>query len=89
MVIEPGESEGGPRNSHRGADQCLFVVSGKGVARIAGRKIQLRASTLVLIERGQKHEIKNSGGTDLVTLNFYVAPAYTKSGDELPPAKPK
>ena len=89
MVIAPGEAEGGPDNNHRGADQWLFVVSGRGVAKVGRKKMVLRRSSLLFIERGQNHEIKNTGTTDLVTLNFYVPPAYTKVGDELPTARPK
>jgi mannose-6-phosphate isomerase-like protein (cupin superfamily) len=88
MVIAPGETEGGPDNNHRGADQWLFVVSGRGVAKVGRKRLVLRTSSLLLIERGQTHEIANTGTTDLVTLNFYVPPAYTKAGDELPTAKP-
>ena len=36
MVIAPGDCEGGPDNRHRGADQWLFVLSGSGVAVLAG-----------------------------------------------------
>ena len=39
---------------------------------------------LILIERGEKHEIRNNGRSLLRTLNFYVPPAYTKSGTMLP-----
>jgi len=88
MVIPAGEREGGKDNNHRGADQWLFVVSGKGSATVDGRKCSLRNSSLLLIEQGQNHEIRNTGATDLVTLNFYVPPAYTKAGDELARAKP-
>jgi mannose-6-phosphate isomerase-like protein (cupin superfamily) len=88
MVLPPGESEGGPGNRHRGADQWLFVVSGTGQATINRRKYSLKANALLLIERGDEHEIKNTGRTKLVTLNFYVPPAYTADGDELPAAKP-
>lgn len=89
MVIPVGETQGGPDNNHRGADQWLFIVSGKGSATIAGKRIALKASSLVLIERGQNHEIRNTGSTELVTLNFYVPPAYTKAGNELPAAEPE
>jgi len=41
MVIAPGEAEGGPGNRHRGADQWLFVVSGRGEARIKGKRYAL------------------------------------------------
>lgn len=84
MVIEPGDSEGGPTNRHRGADQWLFVISGVGVARINGRRQRLKAGALLLIEHGERHEIKNTGRDPLKTLNFYSPPAYTRSGDELP-----
>jgi mannose-6-phosphate isomerase-like protein (cupin superfamily) len=89
MVIPVGGKEGGPDNNHRGAEQWLFVISGNGSATIAGKTVLLRKSTLVLIERGQNHEVRNTGRADLVTLNFYVPPAYTKGGNELPAAKPK
>jgi oxalate decarboxylase/phosphoglucose isomerase-like protein (cupin superfamily) len=58
-------------------------------AKIGGKKVPLRSHTLVLIERTQNHEIRNTGTTDLVTLNFYVPPGYSKAGNELSAAKPK
>ena len=87
MVVPHGGCEGGPDNRHRGADQWLFVVSGSGVAVVGGRKHRLRTGSLLLIERGSTHEIRNSGTTPLRTLNVYVPPAYTPSGDELPRGK--
>ena len=84
MVIPPGDCEGGPNNKHRGADQWLYVLSGTGVATVARRKVRLRTGSLLLIERGSTHEIRNTGRTALKTLNFYVPPAYTKAGNELP-----
>ena len=84
MTLGPGDCEGGADNRHRGADQWLFVESGSGVAIVNGRRITLRAGALVLIERGDRHEIRNTGRTPLRTLNIYVPPAYTSGGDELP-----
>jgi mannose-6-phosphate isomerase-like protein (cupin superfamily) len=84
MVIAPGDSEGGPDNDHRGADQWLFVLSGTGTGRLNGKPQALRAGTLLLIERGIKHEIRNTGRTPLKTLSFYVPPAYRKDGNPLP-----
>jgi mannose-6-phosphate isomerase-like protein (cupin superfamily) len=88
MVLKPGDSEGDPRNRHRGADQWLYVVSGSGTARVNGRRIALGQGTLLLIEHGDRHEIENTSRSLLRTLNFYVPPAYTTGGDELPRAKP-
>src|SRR5918992_362872 len=84
MTLGPGDCEGGPDNRHRGADQWLFVSSGNGEVVVNGRRVKLTAGSLVLIERGNRHEIRNTGRTPLKTLNVYVPPAYTKAGDELP-----
>ncbi len=84
MTLAPGESEGGPDNRHRGSDQWLFVVAGSGSAIVNRRRYKLTAGTLLLIEHGDKHEIRNTGKELLRTLNFYVPPGYTKRGEELP-----
>jgi len=87
MVIAPGQSEGGSDNYHRGADQWLYVLSGTGSAFVNGKRYQLRPGTLLLMERREKHEIKNTGNDLLRTLNFYVPPAFDKGGNELPAGK--
>jgi mannose-6-phosphate isomerase-like protein (cupin superfamily) len=87
MTLAPGEAEGGPDNRHKGADQWLYVVSGTGVAIVEGERVELREGTLVLIGRGERHEIRNTGDTPLKTLNIYVPPAYTDEGEELPAGK--
>ena len=84
MVLAPGDSEGGSDNTHRGSDQWLYVVSGTGKAIINGHPVPLRAGSVLLIERGDRHEIRNTGKTPLKTVNLYVPPAYRKSGDPLP-----
>ncbi len=84
MVIAPGDCEGGPDNRHRGADQWLFVISGSGVAVLAGRRHKLKPGSLVLVERGTTHEIRNTGRTPLKTFNVYAPPAYRADGEELP-----
>jgi len=88
MVLEPGATEGGTDNHHRGADQWLYVVSGSGLAIVDGKKVSLAQHSLLLIRRGDNHEIRNTGKTPLRTLNIYVPPAYNKSGDTLPPGRP-
>jgi mannose-6-phosphate isomerase-like protein (cupin superfamily) len=87
MTLAPGDAEGDPDNRHEGADQWLFVVGGEGEAIIEGERVELREETLVLILRGDKHEIRNTGKQPLRTLNVYVPPAYTLEGDELPAGK--
>ena len=84
MVIEPGGAEGDLDNRHRGADQWLFVLEGRGTATVEGRRRKLAPGGLLLIERGERHEIRNTGRVLLRTLNFYVPPAYRKDGDPNP-----
>jgi mannose-6-phosphate isomerase-like protein (cupin superfamily) len=84
MIIPPGDSEGGPENRHRGADQWLYVVSGRGVAMVGTKRRGLRKGVLLLIEKAEHHEIRNSGRAPLRTLNIYVPPAYTSEGGVLP-----
>jgi len=76
MVIERGETIGGPDNRHEGSDQWLLVTAGRGMAVIEGAETELRPGTLLLIERGEGHEIRSTGETRLETINFYVPPAY-------------
>jgi mannose-6-phosphate isomerase-like protein (cupin superfamily) len=87
MVLDPGATEGGPDNRHRGADQWLFVISGRGIAIVNGKSHPIKKWSLLLIERGDMHEIRNTGRTPLRTLNFYSPRAYTRSGNELPAGK--
>lgn len=88
MVLAPGGTEGDANNRHRGADQWLMVTEGTGVAIINGHNIRLRSGSLVLIEAGDTHEIRNTGRGLLKTVNVYVPPAYDGQGDELPAGKP-
>ena len=88
MVIAAADAEGDSQNSHRGADQWLYVVSGNGSALVNGKRYGLKEGRLMLIEHGDKHQIKNTGRALLRTLNFYVPAAYDTDGNELPPAKP-
>ena len=82
MTLAAGETEGGPDNRHRGADQWLFVVGGEGRAVVEGKRVELREGTLLLIGRGEAHEIRNTGSETLRTLNIDVPPACTPAGDE-------
>ena len=84
MILAVGDSTGGPENRHRGSDQWLYVAAGEGSATIDGQIHVLTPGTLLLIEHGETHEIRNEGDEPLQTLNFYVPPAYTAEGEPLP-----
>lgn len=72
MVLAAGSSEGGPDNRHGGADQWLLVTEGSGVAIVNGHRLDLKAGVLVLIEAGDRHEIRNTGRGLLKTVNIYL-----------------
>jgi mannose-6-phosphate isomerase-like protein (cupin superfamily) len=84
MVLAKGAKEGGPGNRHQGADQWLIVTEGTGVAVVNGRKTRLKPGKVVLIEAGDRHEIRNCGRSLLKTVSVYAPPAYRDEDTELP-----
>jgi mannose-6-phosphate isomerase-like protein (cupin superfamily) len=83
MVLKPGEDTGEPQNEHAGSEQWLYVVSGSGRALVNKRKVKIAEGSLLLIEKGEVHQVKNTGNSPLVTLNLYVPPAYAEDGEPL------
>lgn len=84
MVLGPKGSTGEPQNEHSKSEQWLYVISGRGRAKVGNRRVSLAAGSLLLIEKGEVHQIVNTGTTPLTTLNFYAPPAYTPSGEVRP-----
>jgi mannose-6-phosphate isomerase-like protein (cupin superfamily) len=83
MTIRPGgESSEDSANEHAWAEQWLYVVSGSGTARVSGRTIKLRQGSLLLIGKRERHVIRNTGRSNLVTVNIY-APPYRLDGEPL------
>lgn len=84
MTLGPDEDTGEPENEHPDSEQWLFVLSGGGRAKVGRRAVALKAGTLLVVEKGETHQVKNTGRKrPLVTLNFYAPPAYK------PGAKPR
>ena len=76
MVLEPGQSTGGSDNEHKDSDQWLYVVEGDGKAIIEGKEVKFISGDLLLIEKGETHEVINEGKVPLKTFNIYAPPAY-------------
>ena len=83
MVLRPGQKSGEDvENEHPNCEQWLFVVSGSGTARVGKRRVALHPNSLLLIERGEPHQIENTGRRrPMITLNLYVPPAYDEKGE--------
>jgi mannose-6-phosphate isomerase-like protein (cupin superfamily) len=78
-----GTSSDRPENEHPFSEQWLFVIRGNGRAVVGKRSVQLKANDLLLIEKGERHQIVNTGRTHLITLNLYVPRACDGRGDVL------
>jgi mannose-6-phosphate isomerase-like protein (cupin superfamily) len=89
MTLQPGgASDDEPSNEHRHSEQWLFVISGVGEASIGKRrgqlrKVQLGPNSLLVVEKGELHQIKNTGKRALRTINFYAPPAYDTDGEPI------
>jgi mannose-6-phosphate isomerase-like protein (cupin superfamily) len=84
MTLAPGAASAeASSNEHAWAEQWLYVVSGRGTARIGRRSVALAPGTLVLIEKREPHQIRAAPRSRLVTVNVYVPPAYDASGEPL------
>jgi mannose-6-phosphate isomerase-like protein (cupin superfamily) len=66
----------GADNRHPNSDQWPFVLEGSGRVTIEDRMIEAGEGHLILIERGETHEVANTVVSALKTLNLYVPPAY-------------
>jgi oxalate decarboxylase/phosphoglucose isomerase-like protein (cupin superfamily) len=86
MTLKPGgASSDDLENEHATSEQWLFVLSGVGAAvvrKVGGRKrqVKLAEGDLVLIEKGEFHQIKNTGKRTFRSINFYAPPAYSAKG---------
>jgi mannose-6-phosphate isomerase-like protein (cupin superfamily) len=84
MTLGPGgESSESSANEHAWAEQWLYVVSGRGTARVDGTSVALVPGSLLLIEKREPHRIRAAKRSRLVTINIYVPPAYDTSGEPL------
>ena len=85
MTLRPGQSSSErPENEHPRAEQWLFVVKGTGRAVVGPSRAALKEGSLLLIEKGETHQVTNTGRRALVTLNLYCPPAYDDQGDVRP-----
>jgi mannose-6-phosphate isomerase-like protein (cupin superfamily) len=84
MSLAPGASSSErSSNEHGWAEQWLYVVSGRGTARVNGRSVKLEPGTLLVIGKHEPHEITSGPRSRLVTVNLYVPPAYDAHGEPL------
>lgn len=87
MTLAPGgKSDEELTNEHPQSEQWLYVIDGVGKAIVvpragARRNVQLTTGSLIAIEKGERHQIFNTGKSPLRTINFYIPPAYSSNGE--------
>ncbi len=87
MTLRPGDSsDDEPSNEHPRSEQWVFVLSGTGVARTGKRRSSIRSvklaeNSLLLIEKGELHQIVATGREAMRSINFYIPPAYDANGE--------
>jgi mannose-6-phosphate isomerase-like protein (cupin superfamily) len=89
MTLQPGAtSDDEPSNEHTASEQWLHVIEGRGEVRVgkskkALRTIKFQKYSLLVIEKGELHQVTNTGRKPLITFNLYVPPAYDGEGEPL------
>lgn len=67
-IFPPGESA--PGHQHKDMAEVFFVQSGSGEIQVDDTTTALTPGRSILVEPGEHHEIRNTGGDDLVILYF-------------------
>jgi mannose-6-phosphate isomerase-like protein (cupin superfamily) len=67
-VLGPGQSQA--PHAHEASDKVYVGLSGRGVAVVGERRIDLAAGTAVLCPAGAPHGVENHGEGDLRLLVF-------------------
>jgi mannose-6-phosphate isomerase-like protein (cupin superfamily) len=72
MSIPPGGNIG--MEVHKHVEQSLFIRSGRGEASLDGDLMALEAGSVVVVEPGTEHDIRNTGDVDLKIFTVYAPP---------------
>ncbi len=76
MNLKRGETSGNYGTDHPHADQILIVLSGEGSAKINNEIQPLHIGDILLIQAGEKHQIRGESDELFQTVSFYNPIAY-------------
>jgi len=74
MSIPPGGEIG--EEVHHGVDQVLVFVEGEGMAILDGERSQVGPDRLVLVPAEARHNVINTGSSDLRLYTVYAPPQH-------------
>jgi mannose-6-phosphate isomerase-like protein (cupin superfamily) len=75
MSIPPGGEIG--EEVHEGVDQVLVFVAGDGDAVMDGTRSAVGPDRLVLVPAGARHNVVNTGSSDLRLYTIYAPPQHS------------
>lgn len=74
MSLLPGEEIG--FEIHSDHDQFIRIESGTGQGEITGTKYELKDGSILMIPAGYRHNVINTGNTDLKLYTIYSPPEH-------------
>lgn len=66
-------------HSHEGTEECIYVATGRGQAKIAGQSFQIEPETCIMISPGKPHSFLNSSDETMKLIWVYSPPGAEKS----------
>ena len=77
MSIIPAGGKTDP-HSHEGTEECIYVVTGRGQAGIAGQRFQIEPGTCIMVRPGEQHHFLNSSDETMKLIWVYAPPGAEK-----------
>jgi mannose-6-phosphate isomerase-like protein (cupin superfamily) len=80
-VPKPGDTPRGP-HVHSEVEECIFVLSGKGITYAESGEFPLAAGDTLLVPPGEKHVTRNIGSEPLLLLCFFPVANFARPAGE-------
>jgi mannose-6-phosphate isomerase-like protein (cupin superfamily) len=76
VIMSIGRKEDIGMEMHADVDQVLYVVSGTGLAILAGRHYAFQKGSVIVVPAGTEHNILNDGDKPLKLFTMYSPPEH-------------
>jgi quercetin dioxygenase-like cupin family protein len=80
---KPGETPRGP-HVHHGFEECIYVLSGRGVTHAGGREHRLQPGDTLLVPAGESHKTVCTGSEPLLLVCFFPVADIRPGTEEFP-----
>ena len=69
----PAKSIVRPMHSHKDVEEIILILSGEGEAWVDGEVGPFKEGDAVLFPANSKHQVRNTGQTDLITASIFAS----------------